>query len=125
MRTWLVLRMAEPQVRDFNVMFGEEGGSWLGRGNPEVTSDNAKELKLPGERGVVLGRIAPDSPASKIRLRENDVVTEINGQQVEGADAISTHDSRNSCRTKRATYGVARRTHAGKIKRPRWARLKN
>src|ERR1700688_3052674 len=75
----------EPQVRDFNVMFGEEGGSWLGVETREVTSNNAKELKLPGERGVVLGRIAPDSPASKSGLRENDVVTEINGQQVEGA----------------------------------------
>jgi len=77
--------MAEPQVRDFNVMFGEEGGSWLGVETREVTSDNAKELKLPGELGVVLGRIAPDSPASKSGLRENDAVTEINGQQVEGA----------------------------------------
>src|ERR1700675_2565996 len=77
--------MAEPQVRDFNVMFGEEGGSWLGVEPREVTSDNAKELKLPSERGVVLGRIAPDSPASKSGLRENDVITEINGQQVEGA----------------------------------------
>src|ERR1700686_390414 len=75
----------EPQVRDFNVMFGEEGGSWLGVETREVTSDNAKEFKLPSERGVVLGRIAPDSPASKSGLKENDVVTEINGQQVEGA----------------------------------------
>jgi len=77
--------VVEPQVRDFNVMFGEEGGSWLGVETREVTSDNAKELKLPSERGVVLGRIAPDSPASKSGLRENDVVAEINGQQVEGA----------------------------------------
>lgn len=75
----------EPQVRDFNVMFAEDGGSWLGVETREVTGDNAKELKLPSERGVVLGRIAPDSPASKSGLRENDVVTEINGQQVEGA----------------------------------------
>jgi len=80
-----IQEMAEPQVRDFKVMWGEEGGSWLGVETREVTSDNAKELKLPGERGVVLGRIAPDSPASKSGLRENDVVTEINGQQVEGA----------------------------------------
>jgi serine protease Do len=75
----------EPQVRDFNVMWGEEGGSWLGVETSEVTSDNAKELKLPSERGAVLGRIAPDSPASKSGLRENDVVTEVNGQPVEGA----------------------------------------
>jgi serine protease Do len=77
--------VVEPQVRDFNVMFGEEGGSWLGVETREVTSDTAKELKLQSERGVVLGRIAPDSPALKSGLRENDVVTEINGQQVEGA----------------------------------------
>jgi membrane-associated protease RseP (regulator of RpoE activity) len=77
--------VVEPQVRDFNVIFGEEGGSWLGVETREVTGDNAKELKLPSERGVMLGRIAPDSPASKSGLRENDVVTEINGQQVEGA----------------------------------------
>jgi serine protease Do len=77
--------VVEPQVRDFNVMFGEEGGSWLGVETREVTSDTAKELKLQSERGVVLGRIAPDSPASKSGLRENDVVTDINGQQVEGA----------------------------------------
>jgi serine protease Do len=77
--------LAEPQVRDFNVMWGEEGGSWLGVETSEVTSDNAKELKLPSERGAVLARIAPDSPASKSGLRENDVVTEVNGQPVEGA----------------------------------------
>ena len=46
--------MAEPQVRDFNVMFGEEGGSWLGVETREVTSDNARELKLPGDRKSVV-----------------------------------------------------------------------
>jgi len=50
-----------------------------------VTADKAKELKLSAERGVVLGRIVPDSPAAKAGLKENDVVTEINGQRVEGA----------------------------------------
>jgi serine protease Do len=64
---------------------GDEGRSWLGVEAREVTSDKAKELKLPGERGVVLGRVVPDSPAAKAGLKENDVVTEINGQRVEGA----------------------------------------
>ncbi len=64
---------------------GDEGGSWLGVEAHEVTSDKAKDLKLPGERGVVLGRVVPDSPAAKAGLKENDVVTEINGQRVEGA----------------------------------------
>src|SRR6267142_1081957 len=51
----------------------------------EVTTEKDKELKLPAERGVVLGKIVPDSPAAKAGLKENDVVTEINGQRVEGA----------------------------------------
>jgi serine protease Do len=63
---------------------GEEA-SWLGVELREVTSETAKDLKLPAERGVVLSSIVPDSPAAKAGLKENDVVTEINGQRVEGA----------------------------------------
>jgi serine protease Do len=75
-----------PDADDVSVyLAGDEGGSWLGVETHEVTSDKAKELKLPAERGVVLGRIIPDSPAAKAGLKENDVVTEINGQRVEGA----------------------------------------
>jgi len=58
---------------------------WLGVETHEVTSDKAKELRLSAERGVVLGKIVPDSPAAKAGLKENDVVMEINGQRVEGA----------------------------------------
>ncbi len=63
----------------------EEGPSWLGVEAREVTSENVKELKLPAERGVVVGRIAPDSPAAKAGLKENDVITEVDGQRVEGS----------------------------------------
>ena len=62
------------------------GGSWLGAGISEVTSEKVKAFKLPAERGVVLGKIVPESPAAKAGLKENDVVTEINGQRVEGTE---------------------------------------
>ena len=70
---------------DLNILVGDDGSGWLGVETHEVTADKAKELKLSAERGVVLGRIVPDSPAAKAGLKENDVVTEINGQRVEGA----------------------------------------
>jgi serine protease Do len=70
---------------DLNIVIGDDGSSWLGVETHEVTTDKAKELKLSAERGVVLGKIVPDSPAAKAGLKENDVVTEINGQRVEGA----------------------------------------
>ena len=64
----------------------EIGSSWLGVETHEVTAEKAKALKLSAERGVVIGKVIPDSPAAKAGLKENDVVTEINGQRVEGAE---------------------------------------
>src|SRR5258705_2757566 len=77
--------MPEIAGDDVNVFIGDDGSSWLGVETHEVTAGKAKELKLSAERGVVLGKIVPDSPAAKAGLKENDVVTEINGQRVEGA----------------------------------------
>jgi C-terminal processing protease CtpA/Prc len=73
------------EMNDMNILIGDDGSSWLGVETHEVTADKAKELKLSAERGVVLGKIVPDSPAAKAGLKENDVVTEINGQRIEGA----------------------------------------
>jgi serine protease Do len=87
-----VIQDQEPQLQrvvpddenGLQVLFDGGGTSWLGVESQEVSSDKAKELKLPAERGVLLGRIVPDSPAAKAGLKENDVITEINGQRVEG-----------------------------------------
>lgn len=77
------------ELPDFDVeqmaVLDEEGPSWLGVETREVTADAAKELKLPAERGVVVGRVTEDSPAAKAGLKEKDVITEVNGQHVEGA----------------------------------------
>ena len=67
-------------------MFMGSGGGWLGVGVSEVSADKVKTLKLPEERGALLGKIVPDSPAAKAGLKENDVVLEINGQRIEGTE---------------------------------------
>ena len=68
----------------FTLAFNDDGGSWLGIETQEVTSAKAKDLKLSAERGVVIGKVLEDSPASKAGLKDGDVITEINGQRVEG-----------------------------------------
>ena len=68
---------------DMQVFVTSDGG-WLGARISEVTPDTVKQDKLPAERGVVLGKIVPDSPAAKAGLKPGDVVTEINGERVEG-----------------------------------------
>jgi C-terminal processing protease CtpA/Prc len=69
--------------RDVEVFVGN-GGSWLGIETREVSSENVKDLKLPAERGALVGKIIPDSPAAKAGLKENDVIAEVNGQRIEG-----------------------------------------
>jgi len=86
--------LAELEPADLVVLDGDDdvqliGGSgqgWLGTGVAEVTAEKVKEFKLPAERGVLLRKIVPDSPAAKAGLKENDVVTEINGQRIEGTE---------------------------------------
>jgi C-terminal processing protease CtpA/Prc len=63
----------------------DEGGSWLGVETRDINAEKVKELKLSAERGVLLTSVMPDSPAAKAGLKENDVITEINGQRIEGA----------------------------------------
>lgn len=62
------------------------GQTWLGVGVSEVTAEKVKEFKLPAERGVFLGKIVPESPAAKAGLKESDVITEVNGQRIEGTE---------------------------------------
>ena len=73
-----------PSARTMVMTLDNEGGSWLGVETQEVSADKAKELKLSHEHGALIGKVLSDSPAAKAGLKENDIVTEINGQRVEG-----------------------------------------
>ena len=77
--------LSGPEIDQITIFDGEEGPSWLGVETQEVTAENAKEWKLPAERGVVVADVTKDSPAAKAGLKEKDVITEVNGQRVEGA----------------------------------------
>jgi len=71
------------------VVVGSVSGSFLGVGIQEIDSNRAKELKLSEEAGVEVTRIAPDSPAEKAGIKTGDVVTQYNGQRVEGMEQFS------------------------------------
>jgi serine protease Do len=61
-----------------------DGGGWLGVEIDEVSPDRAKDLKLLAVRGVIVLDVEPDSPAATAGLKEDDVITQYNGQSVEG-----------------------------------------
>lgn len=77
--------MPGAEVEDLKVLLDGETPSWLGVETREVTPETVQELKLPAERGVVVSHVTPDSPAAKAGLKEKDVITEVNGQRVEGS----------------------------------------
>jgi len=86
------LRWAD-QVGDFEleglpqepfVVVETDGSGYLGVSIEEVSAEKAKELKLGAERGVYIREVSEDSPAAKAGLKVGDVVTEFNGQRIEG-----------------------------------------
>ncbi len=73
-----------PVAGDVEVLLDDDAPGWLGVGIAEVTAEKVKELKLPAERGVLLTEVEAESPAAKAGLKTNDVITEFNGQRIEG-----------------------------------------
>jgi hypothetical protein len=54
----------------------------------DIDNDSANKLRLKDARGAVITLIDHDAPAASVGLRVNDVLLEVNGQAVEGAEAF-------------------------------------
>ena len=61
---------------------------YLGAYVEDVDTEKAQALKLKEVRGAVITLIDHDAPAGQIGLRVNDVVLQLNGQNVEGAEQL-------------------------------------
>jgi membrane-associated protease RseP (regulator of RpoE activity) len=61
---------------------------YLGVDVADVDSEKAQALKLKEMRGAVITLIDHDAPAGQIGLKVNDVVLQLNGQNVEGAEQL-------------------------------------
>jgi len=68
------------------VVSGSRG--YLGVLVGDVDNDSAAKLKLKEVRGAVITLIDHDAPAGQMGLKVNDVVLELNGQQIEGAEQL-------------------------------------
>ena len=61
---------------------------YLGVWVDDIDGDKAQALKLKEIRGAVITLVDHDAPAGQIGLRVNDVVLQLNGQNVEGAEQL-------------------------------------
>ncbi len=69
------------------VLMSSSSQGYLGVLVGDVDADSATKLKLKEVRGAVITLIDHDAPAGQI-LKVNDVVLELNGQPVEGAEQL-------------------------------------
>ncbi|WP_404336462.1 Do family serine endopeptidase [Sphingomonas sp. MMS12-HWE2-04] len=60
----------------------------IGLGGP-VDADIGEALGLPKNQGEIIARVEPDGPAAKAGLRPGDVVTQVNGKQVNPDQTLS------------------------------------
>jgi serine protease Do len=79
-------------VQDPNPLLGHAGGGgsqgYLGVELSDLDQDKAQVLKLKEVRGAVITLIDHDAPAGQYGLKVNDVVIQLNGQNVEGAEQL-------------------------------------
>jgi hypothetical protein len=73
-------------VAEPNPLLLHSAQGYLGVLVGDVDSESASKLKLKEVRGAVITLIDHDAPAAQAGLRVNDVVLEVNGQVVEGAE---------------------------------------
>src|SRR5271166_5227993 len=69
----------EPQVA--SAKSEEPGGNW-GMQVGDITPEIAQQFHLEGTKGVVIQKVAPDSPSAEAGLQPGDVVLEINHDKV-------------------------------------------
>lgn len=61
---------------------------YLGVELADIDNEKAQALKLKDVRGALITLIDHDAPAGQIGLKVNDVVIQLNGQNVEGAEQL-------------------------------------
>jgi serine protease Do len=60
----------------------------FGMGVQPVTPEQARELDLPANRGVLVASVSPDGKAAAAGLREGDVIEEVDGTPVTSVDTL-------------------------------------
>ncbi len=58
---------------------------WLGVNIQELDEDLAKQFGLSETKGVLVGKVLPDSPAEKGKMKEGDIIKTFDGKDVENA----------------------------------------
>lgn len=81
------MNTARRAVRDV-LKFGRIIVPWIGIAYTELTEEMAQAFDLPVKKGVVIGSVAPGSPASRARIKRGDIIVTMDGKAIEDASQI-------------------------------------
>jgi serine protease Do len=75
-------------IMDQILKYGKVTRGWMGVGIQDVSAPVAKTYGVPANQGAIISDVAPNSPAAKAGLRRGDVITQLDGQPVTGANDL-------------------------------------
>ncbi len=84
-------------ARDVTTQIIEKGHvvrGWLGVGIQNISPELAESFELPEPQGAIITHIMPSSPAEQAKLKQGDIITQINGQRVHDFRDTLAHISR-------------------------------
>jgi len=64
---------------------------WLGVSVQEITPEMVEYFNLPDRKGGLIAAIFPDSPAQKAGLKEGDIITSVDGKEINTLHDILKH----------------------------------
>ena len=83
-------------VPPFNEYVGQGYGGptlvsdfWIGLTIDELGADRREELQIPDGTGFVLAEVFESGPAEKSGLKENDILTTVNGQPLQSSEQLT------------------------------------
>ena len=79
--------MARP-IMEMLIKDGKVSRGYLGVNIATVTTQLAKNQKLPATRGAVVAGVQPGSPAHKAGLTDGDVIVAIDGAEIRSSDVL-------------------------------------
>ncbi|MGA9393376.1 MAG: DegQ family serine endoprotease [Candidatus Sulfotelmatobacter sp.] len=75
-------------VMDQILKHGKVVRGYIGVGLQEVTPELAKAFNVPPEKGALVGNVDPAGAGAKAGLQRGDVITELNGQPIDGPNDL-------------------------------------
>jgi serine protease Do len=80
-------QIVKPTV-DQLIKFGKVSHGYMGIGISDVTPENAKFFDLKKAEGALVTQVEPDAPGAKAGLKTGDVITQLDGQNINDAGQL-------------------------------------